>query len=777
MPFTALAIAAAIAAAAPLLLITRLPPAVRGWAAAAVPFALFVGFATMLPGVAAGSIPTDVMRWVPSLGVELAFRVDGLSLLMALLITGIGAGVFAFSGRYLAGHPRQGRFLAVLALFMAAMLGTVTSDHLIALFVFWELTSLTSFLLIGFKGESERARAAALQALLVTGAGGLMLLAAALLLGQAAGTFRLSEIIAAGPALTEHPLAPAILVLLILAAFTKSAQAPLHFWLPNAMEAPTPVSAYLHSATMVKLGVYLLARFNPVFGGEELWTGALVTAGTATMLVGALLALRETDLKRVLAYSTVVALGTLVMLLGLQDPIAATAAMTFLIVHALYKASLFLVAGIIDHETGTRDATRLGGLARSMPVTAVVALAAGLSMAGLPPFVGFVGKELLYEAKLTHPVAPLLLVGAGVLANAAMVVVGGILSVRAFLGTPRGLETTPHDPPPEMLAGPAALAAGGVLFGLLPGTLGGWLVEPAVSAVMGSAAMGSATPAPLALWHGFTPVLGLSVLTLALGIAVFLRWEPLRRRMERWHLLDRHGPERGYTVALGGFQWLAAWQTRLIQPGSLRVYATVTLAVIAAATAAPMLFGGGIAVPAGWLDLTVYEAGAALLLMAGAVAAVVARGMLAGIMAVGVVGFGSALVFLLFGAPDLAFTQFAVEVLFIVILTAVLLKLPLREPEHRTRGQRRTDAALAVGVGSVGALVMLAVLASPFDPTLGAWFGAASVPEAHGRNVVNVIIVDFRALDTLGEITVLGLAGLAALAILKRRPQAPQGGA
>ncbi len=766
MPLTALAIAAGVAAMGPLLLIGRVPVAARGWLAAGLPFVLFLAFAARVPAAGAGEAVAESWRWVPSLGVELSFRLDGLSLLMALLITGIGAGVFAFSGRYLAGHPRQGRFLAVLSLFMAAMLGTVTADHLIVLFLFWELTSVASFLLIGFNGESERARACALQALLVTGAGGLALLAAVLLLGQAAGSFRLSEIVAAGPALAGHPLAPAILVLLVVAAFTKSAQAPLHFWLPNAMEAPTPVSAYLHSATMVKLGVYLLARFNPVFGGEALWTGLLVTAGTATMLVGALLALRETDLKRVLAYSTVVALGTLVMLLGLRDPIAATAAMTFLVVHALYKASLFLVAGIIDHETGTRDATRLGGLARAMPVTAAVALAAGLSMAGLPPFVGFVGKELVYEAKLTDTAVPLLLVGAGLLANAAMVVVAGILSVRAFLGPSRGLEGHPHDPPPEMLAGPVVLAGGGVLFGFAPGLLGRWLVEPAAAAVAGPSA---AAPLALALWHGFTPVLGLSMLTLALGVAVFLRWEALRRRIDRWHLLDRHGPERGYVVALGGFQRLAAWQTRLVQTGSLRLYAIVSLAVVAAATAAALLLGGGAALPAGWSDLAPHEAATALLLVAGALAAARTRRLLAAIMAVGVVGFGSALVFLLFGAPDLAFTQFAVEVLFIVILTAVLLKLPLREPEHRTAGQRRADALLAAGIGAVGTLVMLAVLAQPFDPTLGAWFGAHSVPDAHGRNVVNVIIVDFRALDTLGEITVLGLAGLAALAVLKRR--------
>jgi multicomponent Na+:H+ antiporter subunit A len=635
--------------------------------------------------------------------------------------------------------------------------------------VFWELTSLTSFLLIGFSPEREHVRRQAQQGLLVTVAGGLALLAGVILLGSIAGTFSVTEIVQRKAAVAADPLVPVVIVLIAAGAFAKSAQFPLHSWLANAMVAPTPVSAFLHSATMVKLGVYLLARLNPLFEGGALWSGLLLATGSATMLAGTLLALRETDLKRVLAYSTIVSLGTLVVLVGLPHPTSAVAFATFLIVHALYKACLFLVAGIIDHEAGTRDTSALGGLRRAMPITAVIALLGGLSMAGLPPFVGFVAKELVYQANFSSSL-PWLLGATALMANSAMVVVAGLVTVRCFFGTARPTPRPPADPGPAMWAGPAALAAMGLLFGIAPWLAGDYLVGPAASAVTAQEADHA-----LALWHGFTPMLGLSLVTLALGVAVFLRWEGLRTTLAGRKEIDDWGPDAAYGRLLDGLQRLAIGLTERIQSGSLRNYLATVLAVFATAAAATLLASGGIALPV--LD----EGGIGpalvlpILLCAAALAVVTARNFIVGIVAAGTIGFSMALLFLFWGAPDLAFTQFSVEALAMVILLAIVGRVPFRERDYRDGGARRRDAAIAIGFGVAAALVMLAVIAGPFDERISDFYRVASVPEANGRNLVNVIIVDFRALDTLGEITVLGFAAIAAGAVLAtvRRERSP----
>ncbi len=746
-------------AAAPLAmqLARRGRPSLASW----LPAALFCAFATLLPAVSAGGTPTESFDWIAGLGIAIALRADGLSLLFALLITGIGTFVFLYAARYLSGDPDQPRFFAWLTLFMAAMLGAVLADDLITMIVFWELTSVTSFLLIGYRPEAPATRRSAQQGLLVTVAGGLALLAAAVLIGEAAGTYRISEILAQAEVVRSDPKAPVMVALLALGAFAKSAQVPLHAWLPNAMVAPTPVSAFLHSATMVKLGVYLLARFNPVFGSGDGWTGLLVTVGLATMLTGTVLALRETDLKRVLAYSTVVSLGTLVTLIGLPSDVAASAMVTFLLVHALYKAALFMIAGIIDHETGTRDASRLGGLARAMPMTAAVAVLAGLSMAGLPPFVGFVGKELVYQAGLSAT-SPWLPVTIALIANACMVVVAGIVTVRCFFGTPHAdaLTREPHDPPSAMLTGPAVLALLGLGFGLLPGLASG-LLGPAASAVAGH----PIEPA-LSLWHGLTPMLALSVATLALGLLLFRHWSPLRRLLVARRRIDAWGADRGYDRLMTGLQRLASWQTALIQRGSLRGYLVVTFSVIAAAILTTLLLRGGLAVPAPARLQPGPEAVLAVLIVVATIAVLRAASFLSGLVAAGTVGFAIALVFLFHGAPDLAFTQFSVEALAIVILLAIVGRMPFRDSDRRGTAERRRDGVVAVASGLAAALVLLATIAAPFDPRISDYYRTASVPEAHGRNLVNVIIVDFRALDTLGEITVLVLAALSASALL-----------
>lgn len=725
---------------------------------ATIPAILFVAFCTYVPDLGNGPV-IEAHRWIPTLGISAAFRIDGLSLLFALLISGIGAAIFLYASSYMRGMERLPRFFVALTLFMGSMIGAVLADDLVLLIVFWELTSLTSFLLIGTTPESAEARRSAQQGFLVTVAGGLALLAGAILLGQMAGTYSITQILAQGDAIAAHPLAPASIVLFAAGAFAKSAQVPLHSWLPNAMVAPTPVSAFLHSATMVKLGVYLLARFNPVFEGHALWAPLLITIGTATMLVGAVLAMRETDLKRVLAYSTVVSLGTLVLLIGVPGEASPVAVVAFLLGHALYKACLFLVAGVIDHETGTRDAAVLGGLRRAMPLTAGAAFLGGLSMAGLPPFIGFLAKELVYETSLA--VSSWLVVGMALIANAAMVVVAGLVTVRCFLGAPVPTTKPPHDPGFAMLAGPVLLAALGLAFGLAPWIVGDAVVLPAAQAIAGHP-----VAYDLSLWHGFTPMLALSMATLLLGLFAFRTWGSLRSGLARAGAIDRFGPDRAYDRLVDGLQRLAAWQTTLIQTGSLRIYVGRIIAVLSIAAAATLLLRGGVELPTFDVDLSASDSALAVLLVAGALAVVVARNFVSGLLAAGVVGFTVALLFLFQGAPDLAFTQFSVEAIAIVILLAIVGRLPFREQDYRTRSQRMRDGMIAGGFGVVATLILLSVLSLPFDSRLSDYFRTASFPEAHGRNLVNVILVDFRALDTLGEITVLGLAAIAAAAVI-----------
>lgn len=726
---------------------------------AAIPALLFAALCTFLPGLGEGGHVLETHRWIPSLNVAASFRIDGLSLLFALLITGIGSVVFLYASSHLRGQEQTSRFYVVLTLFMGSMIGAVLADDLVLLVVFWELTSLTSFLLIGFSPEQAEARRAAQQGILITVAGGLALLAGVILLGAVAGTYSFTQMLARGDAIATHPLAPVIIVLLAIGAFAKSAQVPLHSWLANAMVAPTPVSAFLHSATMVKLGVYLLARFNPIFDGHDLWIRLLLTVGMTTMLVGAVLALRETDLKRVLAYSTIVSLGTLMMLIGAPGGVASVAVITFLFAHALYKACLFLVAGIIDHETGTRDSSALGGLRRFMPITATAAWLGGLSLAGLPPFLGFVAKELVYETSLTA--SSWFVAGGVLLANAVLVVVAGILTVRCFMGDPVGTPKTPHDPDFAMLAGPVLLALAGLAFGMAPGIVADRLVIPAAQTITGRP-----IDYTLSLWHGFTPMLALGVLTLILGIFVFRGWAGLRSALVRVRAIDRWGPDRGYDRIMAGLQRLALWQTNLIQTGSLRSYVGRMLTVIAITGGVTLFARGGFTVPSFAAGLASPEVALALLLVVATLAVVGAPNFISGIVAAGMVGFAAALVFLFQGAPDLAFTQFSVEALAIVILLAIVGRVPFREWGYRTRPERLRDGVVAAGFGLMATLVLLSVLSLPFDGRLSDFFRQSSVQEAQGRNLVNVIIVDFRGLDTLGEITVLSLAAISAAAVI-----------
>ena len=739
---------------------------VSGWLLALLPLAMTGYLATYVEPIIAGQTFREAYPWAPSLGVAFSFYLDGLSLLFALIVTGIGVLVTIYSGGYLAGNPHLGRFYAFLLSFMASMLGVVLADNLLTLYVFWELTSLTSFLLIGFEHERAEARKAAWQALLVTSGGGLALLAGLLLLGQLAGTMELSGLESHGEQIRQHALYLPMLLLLLVGAFTKSAQFPFHFWLPSAMEAPTPVSTYLHSATMVKAGVYLIARLHPALGGTEAWWYAIVPVGMATMLVGGYLAICNTDLKRVLAYSTVSALGTLVLMIGIGTLHALQAAIVYLVAHALYKAALFLVAGNVAHETGVRHADRLGGLWRAMPISAVAGTLAALSLAGFVPFFGFVGKELLLESSLEAKQAWFLAAGIAIM-GALSVTAACIVGWRVFFGKLPDTPKAPHEAPMSLWLGPLVTAAGGLACGLFP-----FLVAPGLGAAA-SSAVGATVPhaaLELALWHGLTPALGLSAAGIAMGLILYAFWQPIRAINQRWNVLLRYGPAAWYDGVLGGMNWLAISQTRVLQSGYLRVYIMTILGTLVG------LVGYALASGKRWntssLDTNVrfYEVVWACLLLVAAVTAVRSRTRLAAIAALGVVGYSVALVFILFGAPDPAMTQFAIETLTVILFVLVLYRLPrfavLSPPWARTR-----DAVIALSAGATMTVLILTAIHYRAAEKVSQYYVEHSVQEAHGRNIVNVILVDFRGFDTLGEITVLVVAAIGVYALLRLRPR------
>jgi multicomponent Na+:H+ antiporter subunit A len=728
---------------------------------ALVPAAAMLAFATLVPGVAAGERYAAGVDWLPAWGVRLSFMVDGLSLLFALLITGIGAFIILYAGGYMKGHPQAGRFTAYLFLFMGSMLGLVLADDVITLFVFWEGTSITSFLLIGFDHTRRASRRAALQALVITGAGGLCLLAGVLLMGQVTGSRALSDILASGEALRGSALYLPVLLLVLGAAFTKSAQVPLHVWLPNAMEAPTPVSAYLHSATMVKAGVYLLMRLNPVLGDTVAWTTILPLFGGVTLLVGAVLAMRQTDLKLMLAYTTVASLGLLVLLTGIGTEGALVGAAAYLLAHSLFKGALFMVAGCIDHETGTRDVTRLGGLRTAMPVTFAAAAVAALSMGGLPPMFGFVAKEGLYlglvDAGTTIALA------AAVAGNALMFAAGFQVGFGPFLGHPTETPKHAHEGPFELWAGPVVLGLAGLSAGLLTHATTALLVGPAAAAVAGGPVQPELHLVPT---YVSTPLI-LSVVTIAAGLMLWRLAGPVRAAVAGVLAAVGWTFDRGFDQAIAGLVRLAAATTRLTQTGEMHRYVVVAIAAAAAALIVPMaVFDQWPSVPQ--LPALSFHAGAIVVLTAGGLVAVlIARSRLTAIVALGIQGFGVAVIYMLAGAPDLSFTQFMVETLSVVILTLVMTRLSLGERDHRPARQMVAHGALAGLVGLGFTLVLLAVVAVPFDRRLTDFYDAYARTIAHGRNIVNVIIVDFRGLDTLGEIAVVMITGVCILALVK----------
>lgn len=751
----AVVVCLAAAASAPWLL--RWGSARGGMLLAAVPLVLLAVLLGLHGADARDGAVLESLPWIPGLDVAADFRLDGLSLLMTTLVLGIGVMVVAYSSRYMPDEARTGRFFAYLMAFMAAMLGLVLADNLLLLFVFWELTSLTSFLLIGFDHEAEKSRRAALQGLIVTVAGGLVMLAGMVVLAEAAGSYRISDIIAT-PALHEAPGAGLALGLIVMGCFTKSAQFPFHFWLPNAMAAPSPVSAYLHSATMVKAGVYLLARLHPALGEHAHWFWWLAPVGAVTMVLGAVMAFRSSGIKRVLAYTTVMALGTLTLLLGLG---AAAAAMTFLLVHALYKGALFLVAGIIDHEAGAKDIREASGLARALPVTAAFAAIAAVSAAGVPPLFGFIGKELLLEYGLKSSAA---FGVAGAVAGALVAAMVATLVLRVFfLGERRAPMQHIHEAPWPMLLGPVVLGIGSVLFGLLPG------IPEALVLQSAAAAVAPGTEMHLALWHGFNLPLLLSALSLAAAVGLFLAWPRWQAGFAAWALPERRGPEAGYDGLMAGIDRFSDRLTGRIQSGYLRAYVRTIMAVVLLLTGLTLILrtDAGLAA-APFLMPGVIPALIGVVVVMAARAALEARSALVAVMALGALGFGIALLYVWFSAPDLAITQVLIETLTTILLMLVIFRMP-RFKRLSSRAARLRDGAVAVAFGVLVTCLLWMVTGNREFDSISAWLLEHSVPDGHGRNVVNVILVDFRAFDTLGEIFVLALAAVGVYALLRER--------
>jgi multicomponent Na+:H+ antiporter subunit A len=726
----------------------------------AIPMAVAaVWVSVRLGDVTDGNPVVERVGWVGDLGLSVDLRLDGPAATMSLVIAGVGVLVLLYAARYFAPDARDlGRLAGLLVLFGGSMLGLVQADHLLVLYTCWELTSVTSFLLIGNRHTESRARAAALHALLVTGAGGLALLGGLLLLARAAGTYRLSELLERSP--PGGATTTAAILLILVGALTKSAQYPFHAWLPGAMAAPTPVSAYLHSATMVKAGVVLVARLAPVFAASDVWRPVVLTAGCCTLAFGGLRALRQQDLKLLLAFGTVSQLGLLMVLFGVGDPATTVAGWVLLVAHAAFKGSLFMVVGILDRQTGTRDMRELPPLDRGWRASQVVALLAVASMVGVPLGAGFVAKELAYEAlaEARFGGSVLVLVAAVVgsmltAAYGARFYWGAFVAPRRRSPPPPGAEVRP--PPPGFLAPAAVLAAIGLVLGVAPGI---------ADALITAASAGSGAPsADLSLWHGFGAPLALSALTLAGGAALALADRWLQPRLA-WGSALPSGAEI-YLGALRGLGIASARMTGFVQNGSLPVYAGVILLTVAVLPAGALVVAGDWA---GWPAFgSLREAPVAVALLVAALGAGIVRRRFSAAIFLGMAGYAMAGLFVLSGAPDLALTQVAVETLSTVVFVLVLRRLPERFERQSSVRRRAVRLAIAAAVGVTVFAFALVASGHRITPPVSEEMVARAVPDGHGKNVVNVILVDFRGFDTLGEIAVLATASVGAVALAR----------
>ncbi|GAB3065757.1 monovalent cation/H+ antiporter subunit A [Stenotrophomonas tumulicola] len=755
-------------------LVAALPRSSRttaAWLAAAAPLAGLAILATLTPAVLDGQVLRSSGQWLPQIGLDFTLRVDGLAWMFAGMVLGIGALVVLYARYYLSSQDNAHRFYCYLLLFMGAMLGMVLSGNLLLLMIFWELTSISSFLLIGFWSHRQDAREGARMALVITGGGGLALLGGVLLIGRIVGSYDLDAVLAAGEQIRASALYPYALLLVLAGIFTKSAQFPFHFWLPHAMAAPTPVSAYLHSATMVKAGVFLLARLHPVLAGSDLFFYTVSGIGALTLLIGAWNAIFQHDLKGLLAYSTISHLGLITMLFGLSTPMAVVAGVFHILNHATFKASLFMAAGIIDHETGTRDMRRLGGLRKLMPFTSLLAIIASLAMAGIPLLNGFLSKEMLFaEALVTEGPQPMRVA----MSIAALLagVFGVAYSLRfvhdTFFGKgPHDLDRVPHEPPRWMKVPVEILVVACVAVGIAPAITIAPVLHASAASILGA----QMPEYSLSIWHGFNLPLAMSAAGVLGGIALYFG---LRRLIDLYAVQNIATGRNVFHRQLDLLSALAQRLTAAIANGSLQrmLLGLVVVAVIVGA--APWL-----AAPAwpNWpspqpIPLLGWALWAVMMACAMATLRMYKQRLLA-VLLVGGVGLMVALTFVFLSAPDLALTQLLVEMVTLVLMLLGMNYLPAQSVTERSRARKYRDAAIAL-VAGVG-IAALAYTAMTLPPnTMAGELLARALPEAYGSNVVNVILVDFRGFDTFGEITVFGIAALVVHAMLRRSRMAPE---
>lgn len=735
-----------------------------GFWAAAVAGGNTLALLSLLPAVLHGATLRYTLPWIPLLDTNLTLLVDGLGLFFALLVCFAGCLIMAYGRFYLDPREDHGKFFAYMLLFMGSMLGTVLIANLIALFVFWELTSLSSFLLIGFWDDREASRYGATKALLITAGGGMAMLVGFILLHQVTGSWDVEAVLSQGPVIRGSPLYLPILSLVFLGCMTKSAQTPFHIWLPNAMEAPTPVSAYLHSATMVNAGLYLVARLHPALSGTDVWVYLVGGVGMLTLCVGGFLALAQDDLKALLAYSTVSQLGLIMLLYGLGTKEGVVAGSFHLMNHAAFKAGLFLCVGMVEHETGTRRLSQLGGLWRAMPWTGAFTLVAAAAMAGLPPLGGFVSKELFYEATLgvtlpqVHTLFPVLAVAASAFTFAYSL----RLAYGVFFGKPGHPPKHPHEAPLGMRWSPFILAALNPLFGLWPAPVDHFLLEP-----MSGAILGESVHVHLALWHGFGWPLLMSAITIAAGLSIYPAWA----RIQRWQgeVFSRVSVDAVYDGTLRVLPRAGRDLSLWLQSGILRRYLVWIFSFLSLVVLSTFIWDRVSLIPADARSVLSYEGILLGLIMVTSMAVVWAPRPLPAVILLGGVGYLVGILFILLYAPDLALTQILIETVSLVLFLLVIYRLPPFIAEQASRGRLLRDGLLATLVGGSVTAVILATAGRGYFPTIAEYFLRESVPGGGGRNVVNVILIDFRGYDTLGEITVLAIALLGVYTLLARK--------
>lgn len=764
-----------------------------GWFVLGIPVVLFSIYTTFLPMVQRGESASSSFDWVPSLGISFVSYIDGLSLLFSLLITGIGSLVVLYSIFYLDKTREQlHNFYVYLLLFMTAMLGVVQSDHVISLYFFWELTSISSFLLIGYWYKRDRSRFGALKSMMITVFGGLMMLGGFVMLALMGDTYSIRELIAQAPELANHELFVWSLVLVLLGAFTKSAQFPFYIWLPDAMEAPTPVSAYLHSATMVKAGIYLVARFTPLYAISEWWIWLVTGIGLLTLFWGSFFALKQTDLKGILAFSTVSQLGLIMSLLGAGAisfhtgvdehsifKYAAFAAIFHLINHATFKGSLFMIAGIIDHETGTRDIRKLGGLMSLMPISFTIALIGAFSMAGLPPFNGFLSKEMFLTGMVSITEFEFFAFDTwGILfpiiawvASVFTFVYSFYFVFRTFTGKhqPELLPKQAHEAPIGMLISPAILGTLVVAIFFIPNIIGDSLVKPAVLAIQPYLyTVPSDIDIHIAAWHGPNIEFWMTMGIVVLGYVLFRtlsKWQPLYNKFPEGFSLNRLYNSLMFLSEVGTNRL-----TRLFMTGYMRSYLVYMFTGIVLLTVSTVFIKDAFDISFAMLaPIRFYELIIALVLIAGTLTILLAKSRLTSIIALGAVGYSVALFFVIFNAPDLALTQLVIETVSVALFLLAFYHLPkLNRHENRMRF-RLGNALVAVGVGVTVTIVALSAHSQKLIPSISSYYEETVYKEAGGGNIVNVILVDYRGFDTLFEIAVLAIASLGIIAMIKLR--------